>query len=77
MAVERATRVLLVGTTLQTSLPQRVAMIAARRGIPVDRVDPYEDPFAESGISAEGTFYKEPATAAIPRLARALWAMRT
>ncbi len=71
-AVDRASALVIVGTSGGTNLPMQVAAHAYERGIPVIAIGPDETPFTRLAESGPGAFLQGGATAWVPLLTEAL-----
>ncbi|HVU05879.1 MAG TPA: Sir2 family NAD-dependent protein deacetylase [Polyangiaceae bacterium] len=71
-AIDRASMLVVVGTSGQTNLPNQICGVAARRRIPFVVVDPEPTPFSELALRVGGTFLRGAASDHVPKLATAL-----
>jgi NAD-dependent deacetylase len=76
VAAERASMLVVVGTTGSTNLPLRVGAIAARRGVPLLVINPEPSPFTDLAAATPGGFVLEGSAGAfVPALVEALMAI--
>jgi NAD-dependent deacetylase len=74
-AFERAAAanlLIVAGTTGATTLPYKIGLGCARRGVPIIDVNIEDNPFGELARSSGGVALREPASVALPRIATIL-----
>ncbi len=71
-AAQRASLLVVVGTTGATSLPMHVGTVASRRGVPILVVNPEPNPFVDLARRSGGAYLEGTAVDLVPALCRVL-----
>lgn len=77
-AAQRAALLIVVGTTGSTTLPVRIGLECAQRGVPIIDINLEDNPFSSLARARDrGLVLRERASVALPRVARALASVTT